>query len=98
MLERDGVDKQDIVIFSNRPQPRPIQGAQFLHKPLRYDEEPQGEREVVRVGTEVVYAEREYGEPKETSCRRTQPKMMPWPLIPIYERLWEPWESQLIEE
>jgi hypothetical protein len=98
MLEREGVDKQDIVIFSNRPQPSPIQGAQFLHKPLRYDEEPQGEIEVVRIGTEVLYADKVYGEPKETSWRRTQPKMMAWPLIPIYERLWERWESQLIEE
>jgi hypothetical protein len=96
-LEQNGVDTDHLRIVSKEKEPSEIGGAQFLHRPVLGETEPDGMLSVVKIGTGMGYAEKVYGDGSVgTSFDRLalEPaeEIQAWSLQKAYSQLWEDYE------
>lgn len=101
-LESNDVLRDNIDIFDKDPSPNPIQGAQFLHKPIVHDhingEAPDGIIHVAKIGTKECYAEKVYGDSTIMTSFGSSAAVIPaWSLDRVYERLWEEFNHRIEE-
>jgi hypothetical protein len=92
-LEHNGYDNDQFRIIAKDREPSKIGGAQFLHRPLFGEDEPDYSLNIVRVGTSGGYAAKVYGSPaKPTSFDKMgfqASEIEAWSLQKAYDRLWE---------
>lgn len=101
-LEQNGLDTDQFDIVADEAQPSRIGGAQFLHRPLFGETEPDAMISVAKIGDSYGYAEKVYGKSGEVTSFDRLPlhrsdEVEAWSLIKAYERLWEDYRPGIHE-
>lgn len=101
-LENAGIDKSHIRIMSKDRNPSPINGAQFLHRPV-LPEVRSVDISITKIGSGKGYAQKVYGDPAiGTSFDRLAlvpgETVKAWSLIETYETLFEDYEDSIEEQ
>jgi hypothetical protein len=99
-LEQKWVDPALIRIISKEREPSKIGGAQFLHRPIFGETEPDAQISMMKMGTGLGYAEKVYGNASiGTSFDRMvlepSEEIEAWSLQAAYTKLWEEYEDRI---
>lgn len=92
----NGLEPNEIHIFSKDPAPSKIGGAQYLHSPI-FPGDPDGWIETLRLGEPEGYAVKVYEDINmETSWGSAQRCVPAYSLRDTYARLWSEWKDRIV--